>query len=313
MGVIDKTNKIHKEFKLPFLDFVVMGAPKCGTSSIHQYFLKHPDIYVPAEKEVHYFATDIPPKVNITVKRYMNLFDRKKNERITGDIATLYMFSEDAVINLKRVYPDLKLICLLRDPVESAYAHHAQMVFTGHEDVEDFSMALRLQELRAKGRSLPLNMYQHPRLLQYYDMYKYGDQIERILQYYDLSNVHVIFHSDLKFSTSSTMKGIFKFLGIEPLNNFDYPVYNKSKSIKFKVINRILFSNESLLRKIFSFLIRNRKMKGKFVKFIRSMNSVQVNRPRLSPELVFEMRSHFKSDIEKLENLLKVNLDDWKS
>lgn len=292
---------------------IILGAPKSGTSSIYEYFKKHDEIFVPSNKEIHYFSDDLKSKNPYRRDLYYAMFANANRDTAVVDVAVLYMYSNVAVKRIKEELGNIKLICLLRNPVDAVHAFHSQMVFTGNEDVTDLEKAWKLQELRQSGMHLPDNMYQHPNLLQYQDIFKYGEQVERIFKYFPKENVHFIFFNNFTMDTAYEMKKLYEFIGVRDPGDLIYKKYNPSKKVRSRMLNRIIFDRQSVLRKVATGIITDRKIRLKLVNTIRRLNSVKAPRPPLISSMQQTIRNAYMEDIKKLENLLKVNLDDWKS
>ena len=123
-------------------DFVVIGAPKCGTTFFYHLLTKHPYVEPAAFKELHYF--DLLYEEGTGWYRQCFLPSRQKNGRktITGEGTPSYLFHPHAAEKMAEVIPQARLIALLRNPVDrtySAYHHrakHRQEIETFEETVE---------------------------------------------------------------------------------------------------------------------------------------------------------------------------------
>ena len=297
--------------KLP--DFIVMGAPKCGTSAAYHYLSQHPDVFIPKAKEQHFFCTDLQTQKPIGFREYQGSFAGYKDEKRIGDVAVLYMYSKTAIHEIKKLLGDIQVVCLLRNPVEAIYAMHSQMAWGDQEDEPDFRKALDLESERKQGRHLPRNLYQHPDLLQYRATFRFGDQLERILNVLPRENVHLIFQEDLKANTEKQIRELFRFLDIDANVPIEFNVVNASKKIRFPLLQKIFFDKASPIRKAGSVILNNRNLKRTVVNFIRESNSIKAKRNPLPRDLKIELCEYYRSDVEKLESICHRNLDHWKT
>src|SRR5687767_7533385 len=128
----------------PRPNFFIVGAPKCGTTSLYNYL-----------KEPHYFCTDFYKPSGLTEDQYLELFAPAKSEKRIGEGSTWYIYSEEARKGIKAFDPDARIIIMLRDPVAMMYSLHAQRLWLARENIQDFEEALDAESDRKEGRRLP--------------------------------------------------------------------------------------------------------------------------------------------------------------
>ncbi|MCV6585590.1 MAG: sulfotransferase [Marinibacterium sp.] len=132
-----------------FPDFIIGGAPKCGTTSLHFILCQNPAIGMP-DNEIHYFDADDPvahPDFLFVDKGRLNWFDPRAAQQdnlnwyasrfapfrdapVVGEDSTTYLFSDSAPPRIKALLPDVRLIFLLRDPVKRAYSQYWHLMST---------------------------------------------------------------------------------------------------------------------------------------------------------------------------------------
>ena len=117
--------------------FLLVGAPKAATSSLYHYMNQHDDIYVPADKEPHYFSY---PEVSdnyyeapivTTEEEYLRLFADRQGQRMAGDFSPSYLFHSQAASRIKAFQPRAKILILLRNPIKRAISHFLMDVREG--------------------------------------------------------------------------------------------------------------------------------------------------------------------------------------
>jgi len=108
-------------------DFLIIGAPKCGTTSVYDYLIRHPNIFPAKEKEVQFFNSDS----NVGYRSYFpTVFTKyykksiQKQSFITGESTPHYLYSDKAPERVKRLIPHAKLIIILRNPIDRSYSHY---------------------------------------------------------------------------------------------------------------------------------------------------------------------------------------------
>jgi hypothetical protein len=201
----------------PIPDFVIVGAPRAGTTSLYAYLRSHPQVYMPANKEPHFFGSDLTRQHGkMSLGEYRALFRRAKPEQRTGEASPLYLVSECAAAEIRALQPDARIIIMLRHPVDLIHSLHQQNLAMGVENVDDLRLALELEPDRREGRALP------PRTraidaLQYRAVSRLADQLERFQAAFPAEQIHVIFFDDLRADAQAVFAGVTRFLDIGPL------------------------------------------------------------------------------------------------
>ena len=125
-------------------DFFIVGAPKCGTTSLHRYLQAHPQLFLPERKELPYLASDLTDQrdgMALSDEAYHGHF-RGAGSRIAGASWVMYLYSKRAATELRAFSPDARILVLLRNPVEMLYSYHSQLLTHGLEEIENFEEAL---------------------------------------------------------------------------------------------------------------------------------------------------------------------------
>ena len=214
------------------LDFLVMGAQKSGTTALAYFLMQHPEIYMPAEKELHFFDNDRSFKGRgaVDYDEYHKDFHVPPGAKMVGEATPIYMYWRPAPERIKRYSPLTKMIFILRNPIDRAYSHYRLQKIMRNENLP-FSLALRLERIR-RLREFPGQTRQYS----YIDRGYYARQIKRLLQHFSLSQMLFIKSEDLKEHHENTLHRVFDFLGvsrisyIEPaiINDNQYPPMSKS-------------------------------------------------------------------------------------
>lgn len=186
--------------------FFIIGAPKCGTTSLTDWLSQHPAIHIPM-KEIHFFNTDHRRRVMRSLAQYEALFTEPN--KLSGDSSVWYLYSQEAVPNILNYNPLAKFIVCLRDPVEMAFSLHRQLVFNGDEDAPDLRTAMALEPARRAGANVKCYERSH---LCYSSVCALGEQMNRLLSH--TQNVHSVYLEDMKRDPQRTYKGVLDFLGL---------------------------------------------------------------------------------------------------
>jgi len=259
-------------------NFFLVGGPKCGTTAMVEYLRTHPDIFISEPKEPNFFADDMPKMKYVdSLKAYLNLFNKVKHEKVIGDASIFYMFSKDAIKNIHQLYPESKLLVMIRNPLEMVPSFHQQILFTLDEDNKDLDQVLGLEKERMKGKSLPKHC-RSQRLLNYSEIAKYGSQIKNIYNYFPKKNVKIVLFDDFKKDNRQTYQEIISFLNLKDDGRVDFPRINDAKKPKSNFLNKIV----------------NRP--PKFAKYLAKLARKILNKPRLG---ILNTLDHFNR--EKLD------------
>ncbi len=195
--------------------FLIIGAQKAGTTSLLEYLNEHPEVGAPATKEVHYFDhhSERP------AAWYRSHFPRRGSCRHSGEATPYYLFHPAAPERVRAALPDVRLIVLLRDPVERAYSHHNHEQVLGFEEL-GFSDALEREPERLAGEEARLRAdpayrsfsHQHH---SYVARGLYAAQLERWLALFPREQLLVLASERLFGDPAGTLHEVQRWLGLE--------------------------------------------------------------------------------------------------
>src|SRR6267142_704411 len=219
---------------IPRPNFFIAGAPKCGTSSMHDYLGQHPECYMSEEmKEPGFFNPDL--KVNTvrradTEEKYLALFRKGVGKRRLGESSTWYMLSKVAA-KLIAVWDGLsQAILMIRNPMDAAYSLHGQLLWSCNEHLENFEEALEAEEERRAGRKIRPECTS-PAALQYMEVSSYAPQIQRFWDALGRDRVKVIVFDDFVLNTGQVYRDTLQFLGLDVEFEADFRVMNAVKPV----------------------------------------------------------------------------------
>jgi hypothetical protein len=209
-------------------DFVIVGAQKCGTSSLHQYFIQHPRLLAASIKEVHFFDGGLHPKWDKFAEGealYRSYFPLRSSVRrkkaLCFEASPNYMFSPVAPKRMARMVPEAKIVVLLRDPVERAISHYFHELRRGRE-TDDIETAFSRESERL-SEAIDQKNYKDTKFinLSYKTRGRYAEQLTRLFRHFPSSNVQVIEAETFFEDPIAVMSQILDFVGLE---QFDIPV-----------------------------------------------------------------------------------------
>ena len=207
--------------------FIIIGAQRCGTTSLFNYIIQHPSVKKPLYKEIHFFD-NYYGAYNLGFSWYrghfpFNIFSHLKtntqNPRfITGEATPYYMFHPLCPLRIKEALPDVKLIAILRNPVERAYSHYQHSVREGYETMS-FKEALeketaRLKSEREKILSIPdYYSFNHNRY-SYLSRGIYINQLQNWRKYFPKEQILILRSEDLFYDLSNVYNRLLEFIGL---------------------------------------------------------------------------------------------------
>ena len=203
----------------PFMvNFLIMGAQKSGTSALSFFLSRHPEICMPPAKEAHFFDSDNYDdsrsfeEVN---REYQKYFPNYSGQKIVGEATPIYMYLPHIVERIHGYNPKMKLIFILRNPIERAVSHY-NMAIRSKKEFLPFWSAILIEKIRLwrHRNNFDLNS-SSLRFHSYIDRGFYSRQIERAKEYFPLNNMIFIRTEDLWHSHAATLVRIYDFLGVK--------------------------------------------------------------------------------------------------
>jgi hypothetical protein len=293
-------------------DFFILGAPKCGTTSLAVYLREHPRAFMCEPKEPDFFDSDAPKRSPCTLESYLGLFRDADPSRhlAVGEASTGYLFSRAAVPAILEFEPKARFIVMLRDPVEMAQALHSEQVYSGYEDLRDFEAACRAEPDRKAGRRVPRGC-PNPQKLLYSEWCRLGEQVERLLSRVDPSRVHFILFEDFAARTRESYEAALGFLDLPGDGRASFPRVRSNRKVRFLHLHRA--------SQHFSYTVAHWKTRLGFkggsgvLEKLRSFTAPTAPRPQVKPELLRALRELFRPDVQKLSRLLGRDLSSWES
>lgn len=214
-------------------DYLIVGAQRCGTTSLHRYLVEHPAVVPPrfGYKGVHYFDTAFTRgprwyRAHFPTHGAMARTRARTGARpVVGEASPYYMFHPLALRRIAEMLPRVKLIVLLRDPVDRAHSHYEHMVLEGLEDAPSFEEAVAREPARLAGevdRLLEDPAYVSPAHQHhaYLARGEYADQVARLFELFPRAQVLVVSSERFFAEPAVELQRVTDFLGIEP---FDRP------------------------------------------------------------------------------------------
>lgn len=214
----------YQDVVFPSIDhgpsLIVIGAQKCGTTSLYQYLDAHPAMLMGNDghsTEMHYFDSRYPNDTWYR-SRFRAARWRKRRIQATGEVTPSYCFLPGVIRRIHEYDNRVKLIMLVRNPIDRAVSQY-WMSFQGGKETLPMRAAFAAEAARTAPNDLQL------RLNSYLSRGRYVEQLEAIHRYFPHEQVLIRRTEDLAAEPAATMRTITDFIGVEPLRLRDFPHY----------------------------------------------------------------------------------------
>jgi hypothetical protein len=298
---------------VPLPNFLIIGVAKSGTASLYHYLNQHPQVYMCPIKEPNFFALegerpdfhapDSERRINrwsvTDMHSYRALFDGASTEEAIGEASPMYLYSSSAPDRIRRYIPGVRLIAVLRNPVDRAYSSFMHLIRNGRESLGDFAQALEAEEKRIQCN--------WEWIWHYKNMGFYHEQLERYLERFDREQIRVYLYEDLREDQLGVLRDIYRFVGVDD-------TFVPNVSLKYNVsgvpVSKTLFNLikkthpvQSALKPLFPERFRRPLVMG--------LRDRMLIKPPLAAEVRGRLIEDYREDILKLEELIDRDLSGW--
>jgi hypothetical protein len=294
------------------LDFLVIGAQKSGTSSLHEWLIQIPEISLPEIKETHFFSDSNLHKLGIDW--YLQQFTKKEASKTkTGEIDPDYLFSETAPLLIKKLTDINKFIIILRQPLDRAYSNYLMSVRRGYENLS-FENALLIEKERLNKLDIfALNNHS------YLARSSYAKQILNFKKTFPNAKFLFVKFEDLISAGTqlTTFTEICDFIGVNlPVKSIDLSIQvNPSSQPIFLFIRNILFNNSyffNFIRKIGRLFFITQKSRQQFGIRLDKINNKPIKKNQEQIQIKdIEIQKEVLMIIKETATITGLDLTDW--
>jgi len=294
-------------------NFFIVGAPRCGTTALSKYLRTHPRIYMSDPKEPYFFSKDLRLGDIDSEMQYMKCFKKASAQHMAvGEASAGYLYSSIAIPNILEFNPEAKFIVMLRNPIDMVHSLHSLFLYSCDEDVENFREAWNLQGVRKKGRNIPKRCNE-PKILQYGEFAKLGQQLERLYEVVPKDRVMVILFEDFVIKPKLIYEDVLRFLGVPLDSRSEFPVINANKVWKSKVAGN--FWSVLINLRVFHYARNAKRFFGLGNKdtavWLMQVNTKNQKRPLIPKDLKKELAEYFKKDVGRISALIRRDCTHW--
>jgi len=286
-------------------NFVIAGTQKAGTTTLFDILKQHPDIYLPEQKEAHFF--DREEAYSKGLEWYSNHFFAHYNQqKAIGTVTPGYLFHPQAANRLgQHLGTGLKLIFIFRHPADRAYSHYLMQKRRVLDEL-DFESAIQEEQSRIAQDEWHRNKFS------YTSRSHYPEQIERFLQVFDRKNfLFLRFEADFIQNREATVQTILDFLAVQQMSLNTNIKSNAAGESKSATLTKMI--RNPMIRKI------GKKILGGSVGGSLKKNVIEQNTRKSKAEKLNDatrkmlMETVFKGETEQLEHLTGLDLTNWKA
>lgn len=307
--------------------FLIVGAVKAGTTSIHEYLQMHPEVYMSPVKETNHFSdadmlfehfnVDYKQDINVNLDKFLSgpmdtkihiahvrsaeqyaaLFKHVTNQKAIGEVSNSYLFCPSTAQVIKQALPDVQIVMILRNPIERLYSQFLMNVKLGKIAERDLLKEIAADQAKAvKGWGVS-HLYLEVGL--------YYEQVKRYTDLFKPENMCILFYDDYKQQPKKVMQDLFRFLGVDAHFEPDMSQrYNEAGMPRFGKLNYWLtqVGVYGLVKRIFP---------SNFKERLKSLIYTKKNIPTITAQEKAWLIDYYTSDIQQLSALLNKDLSHW--
>lgn len=296
-------------------NFFLIGAAKCGTTSVANYLDQHPDVFVSKPKEPNFFSFEpgtkpsckgpadseqlyeLLLKYSVTSPTdYEALFARAGESHAAGEASVRYLYESHTAARIAEYAPEAKLIVILRNPIDRMHSHY-HMNVRQHIELETFADAIAAEDERVESG---WGWDWH-----YFRVGQYAEQLERYYQCFDRSRVLILFQNDLQMQPLETMQAIFRHLQVS--DKFE-PNFTKRALVghtpRWRGLRQVI-RDENPIKTVARHIVPRPARKA-FVRWTESKNRMAI--PAIDADLQQQLIASYAESNEHLADLLKRRL-----
>jgi hypothetical protein len=287
----------------------LVGAPKSGTTSMTDALDQHPEIAMCPVKEPNFFVADLGLSIVDDVEEYLALFPAVHDEKWVGEASVWYLHSRRAASQIREFSPSARILIMLRNPVDMMYALHAQCLYNGVEEIEDFEAALEAEAGPDAERRFP-RRFPAPPDLTYRGAVEYSTQIRRYFDAFGRECVRVIVLDDFQVDPLGTYRRTCEFLEVGPDFGPEVRLLNPSHRSRSRRLVPLIEDRSALPRRA-ARAVLPAPVRHSAGAWLRRANTKYEQRAPMPPRLRERLHAELRPEVERLSELLGRDLNPW--
>lgn len=309
----------------------VVGAPRCGTTTLADFLKQNSATCYPVVKEPHFFAqwdmrdlTTDQLKARVEREYLRRFFRAEPGRRVGIDASVTYLYAPEQLEPVLRLWPDSRFVVSVRDPLVMLPSLHQRLIYTGDETLEDFEQAWAAITDRRSRRRIPRRCAD-PRWLLYDEAPRFSFYLERLFKVVGRDRCLVMVFDDLDSNPEAEYRRLMEFAGLQAAQQMDLRPRRASRAVRSRWLQRVLKRPPTPMRDYlggeqFSQRFRNLdKERAPAVprailslrKRLLKLNQCAPKAQRLSDSFKRQLRDQFRDEVESLGSILDRDLGHW--
>ena len=282
-----------------------IGAGKAGSSWLAAMLMQHPRVFIPPQKELHFFNREAPewetlinPNYGKSLSWYHHFYSDAATDQLLGDMTPAYLLSSTAAADIAAYAPEAKLIVTLRDPLDTAFSMYRYRIQRGVISPRtSFAEAIRSDRRIVQNSSI-------------------GTNLEKFLEYFSTENFHYVFFEDIEEYAQTVIDQVCDFLDIERFTPSGMTTaVNTTGAPRFPLIARGFRSGLVFAKRLQAGVLIRRLKRNAVGRALQRWAEASVpvtERPVPTPDAVALVADQFDREIRKLESMTGRDLSSWR-
>jgi hypothetical protein len=307
----------------------IVGAPRCGTSTLWRLFSQHPEVCFSSVKEPHFFSRlDFDPVGDaglreLVTRAYVDrFFGARQDEDLLMEASPTYFYAPERMRTILRLWPDATFIVALRDPMSMIPSLHSRLLMTGDETVSDLKRAWSLVPERREGRRIPRSCID-ARFLRYDEAARFATHLRNFLGIVGAHRCRVVLLDDLSSNPARSYEDLCSFLDLRPWPQTEFKIDRSNRSCRVRWLQRLLnrpprrvqtwLASDQFLEREGLARENNRMFKSAAAlrKRILRWNEYPSVRKPLDTEIKSQIAGHYRSEVKELSAMIGRDLSHW--
>jgi hypothetical protein len=290
--------------------FLVIGAGRCGTTSLHDYLGQHPQVFMSRIKEPRYFIfmdrpVVVPDPSSDWIRRhavnrradYEALFADAGDARAMGEVSPAYLTTPEVPARIRSLIPAARLVAILRQPAERAHSSWLGRRRDGAESTPTFEQWLADDPKRVREGWLSAGLLEKSR---------YATHLKRFREHFPRQQTRVFLYDDLVADSLALMRDLYAFLDVDPLFVPDLSRRGGRTGLVRNPMLRLFWTNSAQIRRVIRPMVPERLRDRAFERLTRDLV-----KPPLDPETRARFTAAVRDEILELQDLIGRDLSHW--
>ena len=310
----------------------IVGAPRCGTTTMSRWLQEHPQILFPFVKEPHFFwqhdlrGLEEPELRRFVEHEYLDHFfaEPEGERRVGADCSVSYFYAPEQLEPVLKLWPDSRFIVGVRDPLTLLPSLHKRLLVTGDENIRSFEEAWDAVPERAAGRRIPWSTIE-PRWLRYDEAARYGTYVERLFAAVGRERCLVMLFDDLVSDPLGQYRRLIDFAGLRQVAPPEMKAERSGRDVRVIALQQVLKRPPRVLlpyiagplhrarfdRKAATEVRRSGGQSRSFRRRLLDWNRIPSQKAEVPIRVQREIKEQFQEEVDRLGEIIGRDLSGW--